>query len=244
MPFFVRAAVEALRAFDRKFVGGRNEYRAAQECNIGVAVALDWGLIVPVIKNAEEKTFSAWPAAMNEFGRTRAHEEAQTRGSCRGNVAITNPGVFGGCWLASDQSAERRNPRIGHHREASGGIDDAIAIRSMAISRCRTIIAWWMAAVAHQFMGKIKHTLENWTEEILYSNHCFTALDHETKACGLVAGFVPTSATSYLLSSMCATPKLHNWGSPPWQIDFTATSKPAPLPNVLDFAVIGGGFTD
>ena len=42
---------------------------------------------------------------------------------------------------------------------------------------------------------------------------------------------------------MCATPKLHNWGSPPWQIDFTATSKPAPLPNVLDFAVIGGGFT-
>ena len=42
---------------------------------------------------------------------------------------------------------------------------------------------------------------------------------------------------------MCATPKLHNWGSPPWQIDFTAASKPAPLPDVLDFAVIGGGFT-
>ncbi len=42
---------------------------------------------------------------------------------------------------------------------------------------------------------------------------------------------------------MHAVPKSHNWGSPPWRIDFTAVPHPAPLPDVLDFAVIGGGFT-
>src|ERR1700678_4410333 len=76
-----------------------------------------------------------------------------------------------------------------------------------------------------------------------FSKAIFHSFVFTTKACGLVAVSSKLPATSYLLSSMCATPKLHNWGSPPWQIDFTATSKPAPLPNVLDFAVIGGGFT-
>jgi glycine/D-amino acid oxidase-like deaminating enzyme len=42
---------------------------------------------------------------------------------------------------------------------------------------------------------------------------------------------------------MQADSKTHKWGSPPWQIDFTASPHPAPLPEVLDFAVIGGGFT-
>src|SRR5271154_1495562 len=56
MPFFVRAAVEALRAFPtvNSSVDGTNII-LHKECNIGIAVALDWGLIVPVIKNAEEK---------------------------------------------------------------------------------------------------------------------------------------------------------------------------------------------
>src|ERR1700735_1142 len=42
---------------------------------------------------------------------------------------------------------------------------------------------------------------------------------------------------------MHATPKLHNWGTPPWHIDFTVPSQREPLPEVLDFALIGGGFT-
>ena len=42
---------------------------------------------------------------------------------------------------------------------------------------------------------------------------------------------------------MDAVPKSHNWGNPPWQIDFAVTPNPTPLPDALDFAVIGGGFT-
>src|SRR5580658_713308 len=68
MPFFVRAAVEALRAFPtvNASVDGTNII-LHKECNIGIAVALDWGLIVPVIKNAEEKNFLGIARTMNDL---------------------------------------------------------------------------------------------------------------------------------------------------------------------------------
>jgi pyruvate dehydrogenase E2 component (dihydrolipoamide acetyltransferase) len=68
MPFFVRAAVEALRAFPtvNSSVDGTNIV-LHKECNIGIAVALDWGLIVPVIKNAEEKNFLGIARTMNDL---------------------------------------------------------------------------------------------------------------------------------------------------------------------------------
>src|ERR1700689_3854705 len=108
-----------------------------------------------------------------------------------------------------------------------------------SISRCRTIIVWWMAP--WRTSSWAKSSTRSRTGRKKFSKAIFHSFGFTTKACGLVAVSSKLPATSYLLSSMCATPKLHNWGSPPWQIDFTATSKPAPLPNVLDFAVIGGG---
>src|SRR5271168_4137405 len=68
MPFFVRAAVEGLRAFPtvNSSVDGTNIV-LHKECNIGIAVALDWGLIVPVIKNAEEKNFLGIARSMNDL---------------------------------------------------------------------------------------------------------------------------------------------------------------------------------
>src|SRR6204780_142869 len=74
MPFFVRAAVEALRAFPtvNSSVDGTNIV-LHKECNIGIAVALDSGLIVPVIKNAEEKNFLGIARTMNDLAeRARA----------------------------------------------------------------------------------------------------------------------------------------------------------------------------
>ncbi len=98
MPFFVRAAVEALRAFPtvNASVDGTNIV-LHKECNIGIAVALDWGLIVPVIKNAEEKNFLGIARAHERSGRARPRQEAQARGSVpKSTFSITNPGVFGG----------------------------------------------------------------------------------------------------------------------------------------------------
>ncbi len=67
MPFFVRAAVEGLRAFPtvNASVDGTNIV-LHKECNIGIAVALDWGLIVPVVKNSEEKNFLGIARAIND----------------------------------------------------------------------------------------------------------------------------------------------------------------------------------
>ena len=75
MPFFVKAAVEALRAFPtaNASVDGNNVV-LHKECNIGIAVALDWGLIVPVIKNAEEKNFLGLQRAINDLA-----ERARTK---------------------------------------------------------------------------------------------------------------------------------------------------------------------
>src|ERR1700689_3778896 len=113
-----------------------------------------------------------------------------------------------------------------------------------SISRCHTIIASWMAPWRTSSWAKSSTHSRTGRKRFSRSNQLFHGLGFTRQrpaGWSQVSSLLP--ATSYLLSSMCATPKLHNWGSPPWQIDFTATSKPAPLPEVLDFAVIGGGFT-
>ena len=75
MPFFVRAAIEGLRAYPQMnaSLDGTNVV-LHKECNIGMAVALDWGLLVPVIKNAEEKNFLGLQRAINDLA-----ERARTK---------------------------------------------------------------------------------------------------------------------------------------------------------------------
>jgi hypothetical protein len=97
MPFFVRAAVEALRKYPtvNSSVDGTNIV-LHKECNIGIAVALDWGLIVPVIKNAEEKNFLGIARAMNDLAERARAKKLKPDEVAEGTFAITNPGVFGG----------------------------------------------------------------------------------------------------------------------------------------------------
>ncbi len=123
MPFFVRAAVEGLRAFPtvNSSVDGTNIV-LHKECNIGIAVALDWGLIVPVIKNAEEKNFLGLARAMNDLAERARAKKLKPEEVAEGTFAITNSGRFRRTvWLAGDQPAQRRNSWIGHDRKASGG---------------------------------------------------------------------------------------------------------------------------
>ena len=97
MPFFMRAAVEALRAFPtvNASVDGTNVV-LHKECNIGIAVALDWGLIVPVIKNAEEKNFLGIARAMNDLAERARTKKLKPEEVAESTFSITNPGVFGG----------------------------------------------------------------------------------------------------------------------------------------------------
>jgi len=169
MPFFVRAAVEALRAFPtvNASVDGTNII-LHKECNIGIAVALDWGLIVPVIKNAEEKNFLGIARTMNDLAERARAKKLKPDEVAEGTFAITNPGVFGGLFgLPVINQPNVAILGLGTIEKRPVVIDDAIAIRSMVyltLSYDHRVVD---GAVAHQFMAKLKHTLENWTESIL-----------------------------------------------------------------------------
>ncbi len=169
MPFFVRASVEGLRAFPtvNASVDGTNVV-LHREINIGIAVALDWGLIVPVIKNADEKNFLGLQRAINDLAERARTKKLKPEEVQEGTFSITNPGVFGGLMgLPVISQPNVAILGIGAIQKRPVVIQDAIAIRSMVyltLSYDHRVVD---GAVAHQFMGKVKSTLENWNEDIL-----------------------------------------------------------------------------
>ena len=169
MPFFVKAAVAGLRAFPtmNASLDGTNAV-LHKDINIGIAVALDWGLIVPVIKSADEKNLLGIQRTMNDLAE-RAHakklkpEEVQ-----EGTFSITNPGVFGGLFgLPVISQPNVGILGLGAIEKRPVVVNDAIAIRSMCyvtLSYDHRVVD---GAIAHQFLHKVKETLENWSEPIL-----------------------------------------------------------------------------
>ena len=169
MPFFIRAAVEALRAYPtvNASADGTNIV-LHKECNIGVAVALDWGLIVPVIKEAEEKNFLGLARSLNDLAVRARTKKLKPEEVTESTFSITNPGIYGGLFgLPVINQPNVAILGLGAIEKRPVVVDDAIAIRSMVyltLSYDHRVVD---GAVAHQFMGHIKHTLENWTESIL-----------------------------------------------------------------------------
>ncbi len=173
-PFFARAAVHGLRKFpivNSSVEGDNIRYHSA--VNLGIAVALDWGLIVPVIKNAEERSFVGPQRAVTDLGERARAKKLKPDEVQGGTFTITNPGIFG---------AKFGMPIINQPQVAIMGIggivkkpvvltdkdgNDAIAIRSMmhmSIGYDHRIID---GAIADQFMAEVKKFLENWNEELL-----------------------------------------------------------------------------
>jgi len=168
-PFFLRAAAEALRAFPtvNASVDGTNII-LHKECNIGVAVALDWGLIVPVVKRAEEKNFLGLARTVNDLADRARAKKLKPEEVTESTFSITNPGIFGGLvGLAVINQPNVAILGVGTIEKRPVVINDAIAIRSMvylSLSYDHRVVD---GAIAHQFMTHVKRTLENWTEPIL-----------------------------------------------------------------------------
>jgi pyruvate dehydrogenase E2 component (dihydrolipoamide acetyltransferase) len=169
MPFFIRAAVEALRLFPtvNSSVDGTNVV-LHKECNIGIAVALDWGLIVPVIKNAEEKNFLGIARTINDLAERARAKKLKPDEVSESTFSITNPGVFGGLFgLPVINQPNVAILGLGAIEKRPVVVNDAIAIRSMVYLTLSYDHRAVDGAIAHQFMGKVKDTLEDWTESIL-----------------------------------------------------------------------------
>ena len=169
MPFFVKAAVAGLRAYPtlNASLDGTNVI-LHKEINIGMAVALDWGLIVPVIKNADEKNLLGIQRTLNDLAERARSKKLKPEEVQEGTFSITNPGVFGGLFgLPVISQPNVGILGLGAIEKRPVVVDDAIAIRSMCyvtLSYDHRVVD---GAIAHQFLHKVKETLENWSEPLV-----------------------------------------------------------------------------
>jgi 2-oxoglutarate dehydrogenase E2 component (dihydrolipoamide succinyltransferase) len=169
MPFFVKAAVAGLRSFPtlNASLDGTNVI-LHKEINIGIAVALDWGLLVPVVKNADEKNILGIQRTMNDLAERARSKKLKPEEVQEGTFSITNPGVFGGLFgLPVISQPNVGILGLGAIEKRPVVINDSIAIRSMCyvtLSYDHRVVD---GAIAHQFLHKVKETLENWNEPIL-----------------------------------------------------------------------------
>jgi 2-oxoglutarate dehydrogenase E2 component (dihydrolipoamide succinyltransferase) len=173
MPFFVRAAIIALQQWPiiNASIEGEN-VRYHRNINVGIAVALDWGLIVPVLKNAGDLNFLGLQRGITDLGeraRTKKLKPEDVEGS---TFTVTNPGQFGAVFGL---------PIINQPNSAIMGVggitkmplvitdkdgNDSIAIRSVVHLTLGYDHRLIDGAVADQFMAQVKKNLEQWSEEV------------------------------------------------------------------------------
>ncbi|HET9308816.1 MAG TPA: 2-oxoglutarate dehydrogenase, E2 component, dihydrolipoamide succinyltransferase [Candidatus Sulfotelmatobacter sp.] len=173
MPFFVRAAVIALQQWPilNANIEGDN-IRYHRQINMGIAVALDWGLIVPVLKNAGDLNFLGLQRGITDLGeraRTKKLKPEDVEGS---TFTITNPGQFGAVFglpiINQPNSAIMgvggitKQPMVITDKDGN----DSIAIRSVVHLTLGYDHRLIDGAIADQFMAQVKKNLETWTEEI------------------------------------------------------------------------------
>ncbi len=173
MPFFVRAAIIALQQFPIVNASLEAEgIRYHRHVNVGIAVALDWGLIVPVLKNADELNFLGLQRGITDLGeraRAKKLKPEEVEGS---TFTVTNPGQFGAVFGL---------PIINQPNSAIMGVggitktplvvtdpdgNDSIAIRSVVHLTLGYDHRLIDGAVADQFMALVKKTLEGWSEDV------------------------------------------------------------------------------
>jgi 2-oxoglutarate dehydrogenase E2 component (dihydrolipoamide succinyltransferase) len=171
MPFIIKAVTQGLHAFPvmNSSVAGTNViYR--KQINIGIAVALDWGLIVPVIKRADDLSLSGITRALNDLATRARAKKLSPEEVQEGTFTITNPGVFGSLMgtpiINQPQVAILGVGAIEKRPKVLPGADgeDTIAIRTCAyfsISFDHRVID---GAVADQFLAFLKKTIETFPE--------------------------------------------------------------------------------
>jgi pyruvate dehydrogenase E2 component (dihydrolipoyllysine-residue acetyltransferase) len=173
MPFFVRAAVIALQQWPilNANIEGDN-IRYHRHINMGIAVALDWGLIVPVLKNAGDLNFLGLQRGITDLGeraRTKKLKPEDVEGS---TFTITNPGQFGAVFglpiINQPNSAIMgvggitKQPMVITDKDGN----DSIAIRSVVHLTLGYDHRLIDGAVADQCMAQVRKNLETWSEEI------------------------------------------------------------------------------
>ena len=173
MPFFVRAAIIALQQFPivNANIEGEN-IRYHRHVNVGIAVALDWGLIVPVLKNADELNFLGLQRGINDLGERARSKKLMPQDVEGSTFTITNPGQFGAVFgLPIINQPNSAIMGVGGITKAPLVVtdkdgNDSIAIRSVVHLTLGYDHRLIDGAIADQFMAAVKKSLENWSEDV------------------------------------------------------------------------------
>jgi len=171
LPFVARAATEALRAFpivNASIEGSNIVYH--NEVNLGIAVALDGGsgLIVPVIRNADEKNVVGLQRSIVDLAARARSRQLKPDEVAGGTFSITNFGSFGSVFATPViNQPQVAILGVGTVEKQPVVLDDAIAIRSIAFLAMTFDHRLIDGALADQFMTKVKEVLQNWTDSIL-----------------------------------------------------------------------------
>ncbi len=163
-PFFVKALIETMRDFPilNSSVSG-DKILLKRAVNVGIAVALDIGLIVPVVMNAHLKSFPELALAIHDLAKRARTKKLKPEEVQNGTVTVTNPGIFGSLFgmpiISQPQVAILC---VGSLEKRPVIINDAIAIRTMVylvLSFDHRIID---GAIADQSMAALKSKLQSW----------------------------------------------------------------------------------
>jgi 2-oxoglutarate dehydrogenase E2 component (dihydrolipoamide succinyltransferase) len=166
LPFIIQAVVAGLREFP--IINASMDDASViyhRDLNIGIAVALEWGLIVPVVKNADEKNILGLSKTINDLGERARTKKLAPDDVQGGTFTITNPGIYGGLFgtpiINQPQVAilgvggVKKRPVVVETKDG-----DFIAIRSMCILSLTFDHRLIDGAVADQFMARVKAFIE------------------------------------------------------------------------------------
>src|SRR5580698_6952602 len=169
LPFILRATTAAIRQYPilNASIDGTNIVYH-RDINIGIAVALENGLIVPVIRNADEKNVIGLQRSIVDLAaraRSRQLRPDEVQG---GTFSVTNFGSFGSIFATPViNQPQVAILGVGSVQKEPVVVDDAIAIRSMCYLALTFDHRLIDGALADQFTGKVKAVLQDWAEEIL-----------------------------------------------------------------------------
>jgi pyruvate dehydrogenase E2 component (dihydrolipoamide acetyltransferase) len=169
LPFVMRATTAALQAFPllNSSIDGTNIVYH-RDINLGMAVALENGLIVPVIRNADEKNVVGLQRSIADLASRARSRQLRPEEVQSGTFSITNFGSFGSVFATPVINQPQVGILgVGTVEKVPVVLDDAIAIRSicyLALTFDHRLID---GALGDQFTQKVKSILENWSEEVL-----------------------------------------------------------------------------
>ncbi|HSB09238.1 MAG TPA: dihydrolipoamide acetyltransferase family protein [Blastocatellia bacterium] len=162
MPFIVKAVIEGIKKWpiiNSSLWGDQIVYK--KDINIGVAVALDWGLIVPVIRGADEKSLLGLARSVNDLGERARRKQLKPDEVQGGTFTITNPGSFGG-WAGTPiiNQPQVAILGVGVIKKRPVVVDDAIAIRQIGVFGLSFDHRIIDGAVADQFLATVRDVIE------------------------------------------------------------------------------------